>query len=147
MRTFLAAAVLLIATLFAPAQASAAGAVHKLAVHVDQNDPAVWSLALNNIENVKEFYESQGDKVSIEIVAYGPGLQMFVADKSTVKDRIAALSLASPDITFSACGNTLNKLVEKAGHDVALVDEARIVPAGVVRLMELQSEGYSYLKP
>jgi uncharacterized protein len=146
MRVFFASAVVAVSMLLGGANAMAAGVAHKLAVHVDENDPAIWNLALNNVEQSREFFESQGDTVQIEVVAYGPGLQMLVAD-SAVKERIAAMSLQSEDTTFSACNNTLQKLVKKVGHDVPLVSEARIVPGGVVRLMELQSEGYAYLKP
>ena len=146
MRIFIASAILAIATLFGVAQASAAGMTHKLAVHVDQADPAVWNLALNNVQNVKQYYESQGDKVEVEIVAYGPGLNMLTAN-SAVKERISVMALEGPDVTFSACGNTMKAMAKKAGHEIALVSEARVVPAGVVRLMELQSEGYTYLKP
>ena len=122
-------------------------AVHKLAIHVDQNDPAVMNLALNNAQNVKQYYESKGEKVLIEIVAYGPGLEMFVDDKSPVKDRIAAMSLESPEITFAACGNTHDAMVKKAGKEVPLVSEATVVQSGVVRLMELQADGYAYVRP
>lgn len=121
--------------------------VHKLAIHVDQNDPAVMNLALNNAQNVKEFYDVKGEKVLIEIVAYGPGLEMYVADKSPVKERISAMSLKSPEITFAACGVTHQKMVEKAGKDVPLLTEAKMVPSGVVRLMELQGDGYAYVRP
>lgn len=147
MKSLLASVVLVIATLIGTVSAQAQGMVHKLAVHVDESDPAIWNLALNNVQNVRQYYESKGDKVQIEIVAYGPGLQMLVAEQSTVKERISVMALESQDVTFSACGNTLTKLQEKVGHDVALVSEARVVPAGVVRLMELQDEGYSYIKP
>lgn len=147
MRTFIASAVLTAATLFAISQASAEDQAHKLAIQIDQNDPAIMNLALNNAENVMQYYEAKGEKVKIEVVAFGPGLQMFVQGSSPVKDRIAAMSLESPDITFSACGNTYKKLVQKVGHDVPLVSEARIVPAGVVRLMELEGEGYAYVRP
>lgn len=127
--------------------ALAQDAVHKLAIHVDENDPAVMNLALNNAQNVKSYYEAKGEKVAIEIVAYGPGLNMYVAASSPVKERISAMSLESPDITFAACGNTHEKMIEKAGKDVPLLDEAKMVPSGVVRLMELQGEGYAYVRP
>jgi intracellular sulfur oxidation DsrE/DsrF family protein len=130
-----------------PAGARADETVHRLAVHVDQNDPAVMTMALNNAQNVKQHYDAKGEKVLIEIVAYGPGLEMLVAAKSPVRDRIAAMSLESPEITFAACGNTHDKMVEKAGKDVPLVSEATVVPSGVVRLMELQADGYAYIRP
>ena len=126
--------------------AQADEAAHKLAIHVDENDPAVMNLALNNAQNVKDYYEAKGEKVAIEIVAYGPGLNMYVAE-SPVKDRISAISMESPEITFAACENTHRGMVKKAGRDVPLIDEATMVPSGVVRLMELQADGYAYVRP
>jgi intracellular sulfur oxidation DsrE/DsrF family protein len=124
-----------------------AAELHKLALHVDQNDPAVMNLALNNAANVKAYYAAKGEEVKIEIVAYGPGLKMYTMD-SPVKERIAAMSLEYPDeMQFSACGNTLKKMSEKAGKDVKLLSEAVVVPAGVVRLMELHEDGYNYIRP
>ena len=136
------AAILSILSIVAQADETA----HKLAIHVDQNDPAVMNLALNNAQNVKDYYEAKGEKVTIEIVAYGPGLNMYVAE-SPVKDRISAMSMESPEITFAACENTHRGMVKKAGKDVALIDEATMVPSGVVRLMELQADGYAYVRP
>ncbi|WP_212524010.1 DsrE family protein [Actibacterium sp. MT2.3-13A] len=127
--------------------AHAEGATHHIAIHVDQNDPAVMNMALNNVANVAAFYKSQGDSAVIEVVAYGPGLNMYVAGKSPVADRIAAMSLEVEGLSFAACGNTLRKMSEKAGQDVQLLEEAKVVPSGVVRLVELQQQGYSYIRP
>jgi intracellular sulfur oxidation DsrE/DsrF family protein len=119
---------------------------HRLAIHVDQNDPAVMNMALNNAQNVEAYYAAKGEEVTVEIVAYGPGLKMYTAD-SPVKDRISAMSLEHADMQFSACGNTHRKMSEKAGKDIALMSEAVVVPSGVVRLMELQEQGWSYVRP
>ena len=127
--------------------ALAEGVTHRVAVHIDQNDKALMNLALNNVENVTKFYESKGDKVIIEVIAYGPGLNMFVDGKSPVADRIETMSLALPDLKFSACGNTHRKMMAKAGKDIKIMSEAGMVPSGVVRLIELQEDGYAYLRP
>lgn len=127
--------------------AFAEGQVHKLAVHVDENDPAVMNLALNNAQNVTAYYKAKGDTVDIEIVAYGPGLNMLIAGKSPVEQRISALALEMPNIKFDACGNTMAKMKEKTGVDVPLISEAVIVPSGVVTLIELQEAGYAYVRP
>jgi intracellular sulfur oxidation DsrE/DsrF family protein len=139
-----AAAVLL---LFAGPLAHAGEAMHTLAIQVDENDPAVMNLALNNAQNVKQYYTAKGETVAIEIVAYGPGLNMYVAEASPVKERISAMALESPEITFAACENTHRGMVKKAGKDVPLMSEATMVPSGVVRLMELQADGYAYVRP
>ena len=136
----------LIATLIATA-ALAEGMTHKIAVHVDQNDPAIMNIALNNIENLTAYYKEKGDDVIVELVAHGPGLNMFVAGKSPVADRIETMALAMDHMTFSACGNTHRNMSKKAGKEIPLLSEAGIVPSGVVRLVELQEDGYSYVKP
>ena len=129
----------------APAKAQAK--VHKVAIHVDDRDTKRMNMALNNAQNIRKYYSSKGEKVMIEIVAYGPGLHMLRADTSPVKSRVAAMSLADPDLRFSACGNTHRKMSKKAGKQIALVAEAKKVPSGVVRLMELQEQGWSYIRP
>jgi intracellular sulfur oxidation DsrE/DsrF family protein len=127
--------------------ALAEGQTHHVAIHVDQNDPAVMNMALNNAQNVHNYYASQGDSVVIEVVAYGPGLNMLIPGASPVAERISTMSLETENLTFSACGNTLNAMQAKAGHDIALMSEAHVVPSGVVRLIELQQEGYAYVRP
>ncbi|GHF65830.1 DsrE family protein [Seohaeicola zhoushanensis] len=144
MKQFLAAAAIGLAL---ATSALAEGAMHKIAVHVDENDPAVMNMALNNVQNVIAYYKEKGDTVEIEVVTYGPGLNMLVADKSPVKDRISAMSLEHDNVVFAACGNTLAAMKKKAGGDVPLMSEAQVVPSGVVRLVELQEAGYAYVRP
>lgn len=126
--------------------ALAADVAHKLAIHVDENDPAVMNLALNNAKNVQSYYAAKGETVAIEVVVYGPGLKMYTAD-SPVKDRISAMSLEHENLTFAACSNTLAAMERKKGAKVELLSEATMVPSGVVRLIELQEQGYSYVRP
>ena len=125
----------------------AEGETHHIVFHVDENDPKVMNMTLNNVANVTRYYMEQGDEVVAEVVAYGPGLNMYVAGKSPVADRISAMSLEMEGLSFSACGNTHRKMSEKAGKDVALLEEASIVPSGVVRIVELQQQGYAYVRP
>jgi len=122
---------------------------HRLLIHVDQNDPAVMNLALNNATNVIEYYRAKGEDVSVDIVAYGPGLNMLRVDTSPVQDRIKQLrGMAFPsNVQFSACANTMENMEKKEGRPVAVLPDATIVPSGVVQLMEKQEEGWSYLRP
>jgi intracellular sulfur oxidation DsrE/DsrF family protein len=131
----------------APLAAWAEGQVHKIAVQVNHNDPHTLNMALNNVRNLYKYYESQGDSAEVEIVAYGPGLQMFIDGASPVGDRISTMALEHSNLKFSACGNTIAKMSKKAGKDIALMDEAGVVPSGVVRLVELQQQGFAYVRP
>jgi uncharacterized protein len=131
------------------AKAQRPAVIHRIAIQVDQEDPAVMNLALNNATNVIEYYRSRGEDVSVDIVTYGPGLHMLRADTSPVKDRIKRLKdMAFPSkIQFSACGNTKDNMEKKEGRTVSVMSEAVVVPSGVVRLMELQEKGWSYVRP
>ncbi|MBL4768983.1 MAG: DsrE family protein [Rhodobacteraceae bacterium] len=144
MKTILSAAAI---ALSFTSGAYAEGVTHHVAIHMDQNDPKVMNMALNNVQNINAYYESQGDTVVIELVTYGPGLNMLIAGKSPVEDRISTMSLEMENLTFAACGNTHRKMSEKSGTRIALLDEAEMVPSGVVRLIELQENGYAYVRP
>ncbi len=145
--TRLAAAAFAAAFALAASGALAEGKTHRVALHVDENDPAVMNMVLNNVQNVNAYYAAQGDTVEIEVVAYGPGLTMLVEGESPVADRVSAMSLEIDNLSFAACGNTLAAMEAKAGHAVPLLSEAGVVPSGVVRLIELQEEGYAYVRP
>jgi intracellular sulfur oxidation DsrE/DsrF family protein len=120
---------------------------HKLAIHVDVNDPEVMKLAFNNVRNCHELYAESGDDLAVEIVAYSQGLHMLRDDTSPVKDDIKALREKVPQVAFGACNNTKKGMERREGKTIILIPEATLVPAGAVRLVELQELGYKYLKP
>jgi hypothetical protein len=52
-----------------------------------------------------------------------------------------------PQLAFSACGNTRENMTRAEAKDIPLISQAKVVEAGVVRLMELQERGWSYRDP
>jgi uncharacterized protein len=122
---------------------------HRIAVQIDQSDPAMMNLVLNNVSNVLKYYHSKGEEAQIDVVAYGPGLNMLRDDKSPVKDRLKRIKEGSfpSKVQFSACHNTMMGMQKKEGHPIPIVSEAIIVPSGVVRLNELQEQGWTYIRP
>jgi uncharacterized protein len=122
---------------------------HRISVQVDQNDPAIMNLVLNNVANTLRYYQGKGEKVEVEVVAYGPGLHMLRADTSPVKDRLKRMKEGSfpSSVTFSACHNTMQGMEKREGHPIPIVAEASVVPSGVVRLNELQEQGWTYIRP
>jgi uncharacterized protein len=129
--------------------AHAEAAKHRVVIHVDQNDADVMNMALNNAKNVIEHYSGMHEDVDVEVVAYGPGLHMLRDDSSPVKDRIKQFKEVTypSHIVFSACNNTKQGMEKREGHPIAIIPQAGIVPAGVVRIIELEEQGYSYVKP
>src|SRR3954468_6205078 len=151
MRGFLrlCATIVLISGSFISVGFAADGQPHHIAIQIDQNDPQMMNLVLNNATNVIEHYRAKNEDVDIDIVAYGPGLHMLRSDTSPVQDRIKRLKdMAFPGkLQFSACNNTKQGMEKTEGHAIPIVPEASIVPSGVVHLMELQEQGWSYVRP
>ena len=126
---------------------TSAGKQHRVVIQVSENDPRIMNLALNNAENLRSFYEQAGETVQIEIVAYGPGLNMVRSDTSPVRDRLAALVGRPQAITFSGCGNTLNTQSRNEGKELALLPGTHLVPTGIGRIVQLQEQGWTYIRP
>lgn len=120
---------------------------HRLILQVNSNDAAMMNLALNNATHVAKHYEELGEKVSIEIVTYGPGLHMLRDDTSPVKARIETIALSAPEISFKACGITQENMRKAENRDIPLIPQAKLVKSGVVHVMELEERGWSYVKP
>ena len=120
---------------------------HRLILQVNTNDPAVMNLALNNAANVDQHYKGIGEQVQIEIVTFGPGLNMLRDDTSPVKERIKSLSQTSRSILFAACDNTRANMSRGEQKEIPLIPQATVVSSGVVRVMELQEQGWSYVRP
>ncbi|KVW96211.1 DsrE family protein [Thiobacillus denitrificans] len=109
----------------------------KLVIQVSDGNPATWNLALNNAKNVQKDVKG----AIIEIVAYGPGIGMLKAD-SEVANRVG--EAVDSGMKVVACENTMK------GQKLSKADmnpKIGYVKAGVVELMDLQVEGYSYIRP
>jgi len=129
------------------AQLAAEKKPHRLVLQVNSNDPATMNLALNNATNVAQYYRDRDEKVAIELITFGPGLHMLRDDTSPVKARIKTIKEANPAISFQACGNTQENMHKVENKEIPLIPEATVVKSGVVRVMELQEQGWTYVKP
>lgn len=135
------------ASVSAPISAADADEVKRVAIHVDENDPQRMNMALNNAVNIFKHYDAAGEAVEVRLVANGPGLHMLRTDTSPVKDRIAAMSLEHEGLSFAACGNTHRMMSKQTDGEVSLISEAELISSGVVELIELQGDGWAYIRP
>jgi intracellular sulfur oxidation DsrE/DsrF family protein len=108
-------------------------------IQVSDNDPAKWQLALNNARNVQT--DLGKDNVDIEIVAYGPGLDMLKAESKVAGGLAAALDSS---VGLLACENTMQNRHVSRGDMYAGI---KYVKAGVTHIMKRQGEGWAYLRP
>jgi intracellular sulfur oxidation DsrE/DsrF family protein len=138
------AAVLLLPLAFAPARAADP---HHLALQISDNDPDKMNAVLNVAANVSKYYSDKGEEVEIQIVAFNAGLNMLRADKSPVLTRLKSFKQGMPNVAFMACQNTLDSMTRKEGKQPPLVDNAKLVTAGVVTLIELGEKGWTIVRP
>jgi uncharacterized protein len=141
-RSFLALTLAALGVAAAPLPAAAQQAAAKPArvvVQVSEADPARWNLALNNVKNLQD--ELGAANVSVEIVAYGPGIGMLKFDAPT-NSRIS--EAIKNGVAVQACENTMrNQKLAKAD----MHPNVTYVPAGVVQIVKRQQEGWAYLRP
>jgi len=132
---------------FAASHASAATeapAAGKLKVVYHLNDLDKVNFVLGNIEN---HFEGVGgpDNVTIALVIHGPALRAFHAASANpdVSKRVGQFSKAG--LQMAACGNTMKS--QHVTVNELLPGFVAAEKGGVVRIAELQSQGYLYLRP
>jgi hypothetical protein len=111
----------------------------KVVLQVSDGDPKKWNLALNNIKNVQDALGK--DKVDVELVVYGPGIDMLKLESpvgNRVNDAVAdGVKVVACETTMKAQKLTKDDMLKSTGY----------VPGGVIELMKRQKEGYAYVRP
>ena len=147
-RSMLWGAVTAFGAAFAASRANAAtdkaAPAAKLKVVYHLNDLDKVSFVLGNIQN---HFDGVGgpDRVTIALVIHGQALRAFHAASANpdIKGRVGQFSKAG--LELAACGNTMqSQKVELKDLLPGFVSADR---GGVVRIAELQSQGYLYLRP
>ena len=114
---------------------------HRVVIHLNSGDEKVQRGALNNIRNL--YQEVGREYLRVELVVHGAGLTLLTKKDSTLAPELAQLKTAY-EAEFTACSNTMKA---QGLTRADLLDQVgRTVPA-MVRLMELQEEGWACIKP
>ena len=141
LRAAAAATLVLLAAFVTPAQAQFTPQ-HKIVLQVSSANPQIQSMALHNAVNLQKAYGM--DNIAIEIVSFGPGLSLLTR-QSDQAQQVESLELQN--VRFSACHNTMAAIARRTGHMPVLLKGVKVVPAGVGRIMELEEQGYAYVRP
>lgn len=146
MRNILISLCLLLTTLAAPpsfaAESDKPFAEERIVLQISDSDPFKQTLVLNVATNLIKHYGQ--DKVDVEIVAFGPGLRLMFKDNVN-SGRINGLT--DSGVKFSACKNTIAHMTKLLGGAPELNPNATPVPAGVVRIIDLENQGFKLIKP
>ena len=142
------AAVLLL-TLLLSYQAKSAGTgevgganrPHRVVMHLNSGDEKVQRGALNNIRNL--YLELGPQNLMVELVVHGAGLPLLIRKEAGFAAELTDLK-QTYGAHFTACSNTMKTM--KVTKEDLISEVGDTVPA-MVRLMERQEQGWTYIKP
>ncbi|RXH18888.1 hypothetical protein EAS54_10880 [Bradyrhizobium guangzhouense] len=140
----LLAAAFIVTSLAAPSRAAES---HRLALQISDDDPVKMRAVLDVAANVSRHYSGQGEDVEIVVVAFNGGLDMLLEDRSPVKERLVNFLKSMPNVSFVACGNTLETLTAKEGKRPPLIEGISVTQVGVAMLMDLAEKSWTIVRP
>jgi len=115
---------------------------HHIALQLSDSDPKKQAIIISIAYNLLKVYDP--DKVAIEVVTFGPGIDLLKADNAN-RQRID--SLVAQGVQFDVCGNTLDTIERESGHRPVLNPHAVEVVAGVAQLLALAEKNYTIVRP
>ena len=117
-------------------------AEHKLVLQLSDGDEKKQALVLSVANNLLKFYDP--DKVAIEVVAFGPGIDVLRSDSD---HRKAVESLIAQGVRFDVCLNTVDTIERETGKRPDIMPAATPVQVGVGQILFLAGNGYTLVRP
>ena len=117
-------------------------AEHRIALQLSDNDPRKQGLVISVAYNLLKAYDP--DKVAIEVVAFGPGIDLLRTDNGN-RNRVE--SLIAQGVRFDVCLNTVDTVERDTGKRPEIIPAATPVQAGVGQILLLTENGYTLVRP
>jgi hypothetical protein len=139
------AALIMTAAAFAAEQAPLPDkpfAEHRVVLQLSDNDPGKQGLVISVANNLLKFYDP--DKVAIEVVAFGPGIELLRPDNG---NRKRVESLVAQGVRFAICLNTVDTIERDSGKRPEFIAAATPVQVGVGHILSLTENGFTLVRP
>jgi hypothetical protein len=117
-------------------------AEHKILLQLSDNDPRKQALVISVANNLLKFYDP--DKVAVEVVAFGPGIDLLRSDNASRKQ---VESLIAQGVRFDVCLNTVDTIERETGKRPDILPGATPVQVGVGQILFLAENGYTLVRP
>jgi uncharacterized protein len=117
-------------------------AEHKIVLQLSDSDPHKQALVLSVAYNLLKAYDP--DKVAIEVVAFGPGIDLL---RSESNNRARVESLIAQGVRFDVCENTVDTVERETGKRPEIIPAATPVQVGVGQILLLTENGYTLVRP
>jgi len=117
-------------------------AEHRIVLQLSDNDPRKQGLVISVANNLMKFYDP--DKVAVEIVTFGPGIDLLRPENP---NRKAVESLVAQGARVDLCLNTVDTIEREAGKRPEFIAAATPVQVGVAQILFLTENGYTLVMP
>ena len=117
-------------------------AEHRIVLQLSDGDPKKQALVLSVASNLSKFYDP--DKVAIEVVAFGPGIDLLLSGNDHRKQ---VESLIAQGVRFDICLNTVDTIERETGKRPEFIPKATPVQVGVGQILFLTENGYTLVRP
>src|SRR6201999_4198213 len=117
-------------------------AEHRIVLQLSDNDPKKQALVISVAYNLLKLYDP--DKVAIEVVAFGPGIDLLLPDNP---NRKLVESLVAQGVKFDICLNTVDTIERDTGKRPQYIPAATPVQVGVGQILALTENGYTLVRP
>jgi len=113
--------------------------------HINRNDVAGFQQVLNQVESLLTEYAGNLDKLHVEIVANGTGLNLYRADNARFADKIQKLRDTYKNVVFLGCQSTYVRLSREYGQELTLMPGIVMVRLGISHVLQRQRAGWAYI--
>lgn len=117
-------------------------AEHKVVLQLSDSDAKKQALVLSVANNLLKAYDP--DKVAIEVVAFGPGIDLLASGSERRKQ---VESLIAQGVRFDICLNTVDTIERETGKRPEFIPAATPVQVGVGQILFLAENGYTVVRP
>jgi uncharacterized protein len=117
-------------------------AEHKLALQLSDNDAKKEALVISIAYNLLKAFDP--DRIAIEVVTFGPGIDLLRTENS---NRKLVESLIAQGVRFDVCLNTLDTIERETGKRPDIIPAATPVQVGVGQILHLTENGYTLVRP
>jgi len=117
-------------------------AEHKIVLQLSDGDAKKQALVLSVANNLLKAYAP--DKIAIEVVAFGPGIDLLLSGSERRKQ---VESLIAQGVRFDICLNTVDTIERETGKRPEFIQAATPVQVGVGQILSLAENGYTVVRP
>jgi intracellular sulfur oxidation DsrE/DsrF family protein len=139
MTKILAGCAMVLVLVFAALSQTPAGPKHHVVFQLTEPEGEDWGTLIIHVNNMRDAFAKDGGS-EVEVVFFGPGLNMLRKTNSAYEERLK--KLADSGVTLSACQNAMRIMNVKTED---LFPFASQVDSGVAELARKQEAGWAYI--